>query len=167
VRTILRACLIVAFASVIAVPVTVQAAAHHGHAVHTHTNKKHTKTHGAVRVILHHADCSTVSTATDNLGFAEINRHKNGGAQIEISTKGAMPNTSYRAYLLGATGCSVLYADGVLTTNGKGQGNVHMKVPAGTIPAGTTHLAVQLVSPATATVPGPGPFTDVITSSQT
>src|SRR5215467_12917724 len=111
---------------------------------------------------LHRADCSQVATATDNLGFAIFEFDEDMDLQIEIALKHGMPNTEYRAFVLTAP-CNVVFIDNILSTNKKGKGNVHIMVPESMIPAGS-QVAVQLVSPPGATVPGPGPFTDVITS---
>jgi hypothetical protein len=76
-----------------------------------------------------------------------------------------MSNTSYRIYLLQSTGtgtCSVAATDGVLTTDANGKGHQHARFDTGSLAAGS--YGVQLVAPATATVPGPGPFTDVLTT---
>ena len=111
---------------------------------------------------LHRADCTQVATATDNLGFAIFEFDEDMDLQIEVALKHGMPNTEYRAFVLTAP-CNVVFIDNILSTNRKGKGNVHIMVPESMIPAGS-HVAVQLVSPPGATVPGPGPFTDVISS---
>ena len=85
-----------------------------------------------------------------------------GELQVEVSIKHGMPRAEYKAYLLAAP-CQVVFTGDTLTTNKKGKGNIHLMVPAASIPSGAK-VAVQLVSPPTATVGGAGPFTDVITS---
>src|SRR5215472_1666454 len=112
--------------------------------------------------VLHRANCAQVATATDNFGFVIFEFDEDQDLQIEVALKHGMPRTQYRAFVLIAP-CNVVFVDNVLTTNRKGKANVHIMVPASTIPAGA-HVAVQLVSPPGAVVPGPGPFTDLITS---
>jgi hypothetical protein len=112
---------------------------------------------------LHRADCAHLATTTDVVGFAILESDGSGDLQIQVSLKQGMPRTEYKAFLL-ASPCTIIFADDILTTNKKGKGNLHMMVPTASIPAGTTTVAVQLVSPPSAMVPGPGPFTDVITS---
>jgi len=111
---------------------------------------------------LHDADCTHVATATDVIGFAVLEMDGSGNLQVEVSVKNGMPRTAYKVFVLAAP-CTVIFTDDILTTNKKGKGNTHVMVPAASIPQ-NTKIAVQLVSPPTATVPGPGPFTDIITS---
>jgi len=111
---------------------------------------------------LHDANCTTLATATDSVGFAIFQADSAGDLQVEVSVKHGMPRTEYKAYVLAAP-CTVIFTDDILTTNKKGKGNIHIMVPSASIPA-NTKVAVQLVSPPSAMVPGPGPFTDVITS---
>jgi hypothetical protein len=111
---------------------------------------------------LHDADCAHLATATDNVGFAIFQLDSGGNLQIEVAVKHGMPRTEYKALVLAAP-CTVIFTDDILTTNKKGKGNLHVMVPKASIPAGTM-IAVQLVSPPGAMVPG-GPFTDVITSN--
>jgi hypothetical protein len=111
---------------------------------------------------LHDADCDHLATTTEVVGFAILELDAAGDLQIEVSVKQGMPRTDYKAYLLAAP-CTVVFVDDILSTNKKGKGNIHMMVPKASIPTGLK-LAVQLVSPPSAMVPGPGPFTDVITS---
>jgi hypothetical protein len=111
---------------------------------------------------LHDADCAHVSTAVDVVGFAVLEMDGSGNLQIEVSVKHGMPRTEYKVYVLAAP-CNVIFTDDILTTNKKGKGNTHVMVPTASIPA-NTKISVQLVSPPTAMVPGPGPFTDIITS---
>lgn len=111
---------------------------------------------------LHDADCAHLATVTDVIGFAIFESDAAGDLQIEVSLKNGMPRTDYKAYLLAAP-CTVVFTGDILSTNKKGKGNLHMMVPAASIPAGAK-VAVQLVAPPTAMVPGMGPFTDVITS---
>jgi hypothetical protein len=103
-----------------------------------------------------------VATATDVVGFAILELDGSGNLQVEVSVKNGMPRTDYKVYVLAAP-CAVIFTDDLLTTNKKGKGNTHVMVPVASIPA-NTKIAVQLVSPPTATVPGTGPFTDIITS---
>jgi hypothetical protein len=111
---------------------------------------------------LHRADCTTLATSPEAVGFAILQMDSAGDLQVEISVKQGMARTDYKAYLRAAP-CQVVFTGDIVTTNKKGKGNIHMMVPTASIPAGVK-LAVQLVSPPSATVPGPGPFTDVITS---
>jgi len=111
---------------------------------------------------LHDANCTTLATATDNVGFAIFQMDSAGDLQVEVSVKHGMPTTEYKAYVL-ADPCTVIFTDDILTTNKKGKGNIHIMVPQASIPA-NKKIAVQLVSPPSAVVPGTGPFTDVITS---
>jgi hypothetical protein len=111
---------------------------------------------------LHDADCAHVATAVDVVGFAVLETDGSGNLQIEVSVKFGMPRTEYKVHVLAAP-CNVIFTDDILTTNKKGKGNTHVMVPTASIPA-NTKIAVQLVSPPGAMVPGPGPFTDIITS---
>src|SRR5262245_57219090 len=111
---------------------------------------------------LHDTDCAGVATAVDVVGFAVLELDGSGNLQIEVSVKHGMPRTDYKVLVLAAP-CAVIFTDDTLTTNKKGKGNTHVMVPTASIPA-NAKIAVQLVSPPTAAVPGPGPFTDIITS---
>jgi|SRR5215831_1132831 len=109
---------------------------------------------------LHDANCTTLATATDNVGFAIFQMDSAGDLQVEVSVKHGLPKTEYKAFVL-ADPCTVIFTDDILTTNKKGKGNIHIMVPQ-TLISGNKKLAVQLVSPPSAT--GSGPFADVITS---
>ena len=118
------------------------------------------KTH---KPTLHRANCANLATATDSVGFALVQMDSSGNLQIEVALKQGMPRTDYKTYVLAAP-CTIIFTDDILTTNKKGKGNIHVMVPVTSIPANAT-VAVQLVSPPNAVVPGPGPFTDLITSN--
>jgi hypothetical protein len=128
-------------------------------------------------IALYRADCAGVATATQQVGTVSVkakgqndqgNGFGNGTyAQIQVRVKvtSGMANTSYRIYLLQSTGtgtCSVAATGPVLTTDGSGRGTEQVRFSTGSLAAGS--YAIQLVAPATATVPGPGPFTDVLTT---
>jgi hypothetical protein len=49
-----------------------------------------------------------------------------------------------------------------LTTDASGKASANARFSVGSLPAGS--YGIQLVAPATATLPGPGPFTDVLTT---
>ena len=73
--------------------------------------------------------CSTggdVSAST--FGFVNINP-QNGNLQIEVAVKGGTPNASYDIYVNQDPGGCPTVAIGTLTTNGQGNGNVHLSVP--------------------------------------
>jgi len=109
---------------------------------------------------LHDANCTTLAAATDNVGFAIFQMDSAGDLQVEVSVKHGLPKTEYKAFVL-ADPCTVIFTDDILTTNKKGKGSIHIMVSQALIPA-NKKLAVQLVSPPSAT--GSGPFADVITS---
>jgi len=139
------------------------ALASHGHG--------HGKGGKSQTLALYRADCAGVASATQQVGTVAVKSHGqngNGGnarIDVRVNVTGGMPNTSYRIYLLQSTGtgtCSVAATDGVLTTDAKGKGKKDARFSTGSLAAGS--YAIQLVAPATATVPGPGPFTDVLTT---
>ena len=138
------------------------ALASHGHS----KSQRKTQT-----LALYRADCAGVASATQQVGTVGVKakgQNGNGGnarIDVRVSVTSGMPKTSYRIYLLQSTGtgtCSVAATDGVLTTNAKGKGKKDARFATGSLAAG--EYAIQLVAPATATVPGPGPFTDVLTT---
>ena len=153
-----------ALLAVVAAAVSAPAAlASHGH--HSKSQRK-TQT-----LPLYRADCAGVATATQQVGTVGVKskgQNGNGGnarIDVRVSVTSGMPSTSYRIYLLQSTGtgtCSVAATDGVLTTNAKGKGKKDARFATGSLAAG--QYAIQLVAPASATVPGPGPFTDVLTT---
>ena len=128
------------------------------------------------KVILLRGDCATSATSTATTGFAvfDVNDDDEDEGEdeendhdlvVNVQVKKSMKNTRYRIYLLTGTNaaCSVAFVGPCITTNKKGKGHAHISVAKGTIVAGQ-NVAVQLVSPCEAPVPGPGPFTDVLTS---
>ena len=112
-----------------------------------------------------------MATATQRVGTVGVKskgQNGNGGnarIDVRVTVTSGMPNTSYRIYLLQSTGtgtCSVAATDGVLKTNAKGKGRKDARFSTGSLAAG--QYGIQLVAPASATVPGPGPFKDVLTT---
>jgi len=66
-------------------------------------------------------------------GFVVLN-NSTGGAELQVSLKGAVANDDYYVYISGDSGVSWDLL-GTMTTNGKGNANFHMNwkdVPAGT-----------------------------------
>jgi hypothetical protein len=128
------------------------------------------------KVLLFRADCATSATSTATTGFAvfDVNDDdKDEGEDedndhdlvVNVQLKKGMKDSSYRVYLLTGTNaaCSVVFVGPCIRTNKKGKGHAHIAVAEGTIMA-SQNVAVQLVSPCEAPVPGPGPFTDLLTS---
>jgi hypothetical protein len=130
------------------------------------------------KVLLLRGDCATSATSSATTGFAVFDVDDDGEDEdegededddhdlvVNVQVKKGMKNTSYRVYLLTGTNaaCSVAFVGPCITTNRKGKGHAHISVAEGTIMAGQ-NVAVQLVSPCEAPVPGPGPFADVLTS---
>ena len=79
------------------------------------------------------------------MGFAVINTTGNGMLQVQVSVKGGAPNAVYDVWVNqdpGACPLAVPTAPGALTTNGQGNGNAHVQVPA---VAGATKYWVSAV----------------------
>jgi hypothetical protein len=126
------------------------------------------------KVALLRGDCATSATSTATVGFAVFDDNDDDEDEegdddrdlvVNVQLKKGLKNTSYRVYLLTGTNtaCSVAFVGPCIRTNKKGKGHAHISVAEGTFTAGQ-NVAVQLVSPCEAPVPGPGPFTDVLTS---
>jgi hypothetical protein len=124
---------------------------------------------------LYRADCGSVATATQQVGTVKVKakgqngegkgRGRNLRLDLRVTLSNGVASTSYRIYLLQSTGsgtCSVAATGNTLTTDANGKATANGRFDVGSLPAG--NYAVQLVAPATATVPGPGPFTDVLTT---
>ena len=63
-------------------------------------------------------------------GFAVLNTTGNGQVIAEVSLKGATPDATYDIYVNQDPGGCPTVATGTLTTNGQGNGNTNVKVPA-------------------------------------
>ena len=73
------------------------------------------------------------AAADPTYGFAVINTTGNGVLQVQVSVKGGTPNATYDIWVNqdpGACPLAVPTAPGALTTNGQGNGNAHVQVPA-------------------------------------
>jgi hypothetical protein len=84
------------------------------------------------------------------------------GIEIRTGLTAGVPRSSYSVLVVDSS-CQVLVRGGTLTTDDSGRGDLDFHVLGSTVPPGTT-VRVEVVDPATATVPGPGPFVDVLTS---
>jgi hypothetical protein len=157
---------LLALCAVLAAAVAPAAFANNGHG---HAKGK------AQTLALDRADCAGVATATQQVGTAKVKakgqngegkgRGRNTRLDARVTVSSGMASTSYRIYLLQSTGagtCSVAATGNVLTTDANGKGTANVRFSVGSLPAGS--YGIQLVAPSTATVPGPGPFTDVLTT---
>jgi hypothetical protein len=93
------------------------------------------------------ANCGTglpLGTLGTGNGFAVIHEH-GGNLATEVALKHALPNTTYAVFLVQTpSGADCLARDTSLTTNGRGNGNVHWSEP---MMPGTTGAWVGLVFP--------------------
>jgi len=73
-------------------------------------------------------DGGVIFSTPGDFGFAVINA-PNGTVQATVSLKKQQPNTTYDVYLIqGLADCSTV--DATLTTNGQGNGTVHLSEPS-------------------------------------
>ena len=63
-------------------------------------------------------------------GFAVLNTTGNGMVIANVALKGATPDATYDIYVNQDPGGCPTVATGTLTTNGEGNGNANVKVPA-------------------------------------
>jgi len=122
-------------------------------------------------VALHRQSCAQANVgpllgsarfSLDDQGGGTVNP---GGMEIRTAVTAGMPRTSYGEYILDDS-CNVLVHAGTLKTDDSGRGDLDVHVLGSSLPSGAA-LRVQLVAPENAAVPGPGPFTDVLTSDPT
>jgi hypothetical protein len=97
----------------------------------------------------------TPSAGTKSFGFAILNTTGHGRVNVEVSLKGAAPNSTYSVYLDQAGTCSLAFT---LHTNSRGNGNRHLKLA---MVSGATQAWLTAVGPTTlvtnlATVPMKG-----------
>lgn len=115
-------------------------------------------------VALRRQDCTT--TAGPAVGTARFSLDDQGGipggVEIDVALTAGLARSTYSVFVL-ATPCQVLAQAGMLKTDDRGRGDLSVHVSGTILPAGAS-LRVQVVSPSTAPVPGPGPFVDVLTS---
>lgn len=91
---------------------------------------------GAGKAPLYNSEgCLCASGAADTtgptFGFVVLNTNSNGDLIVEVSLKGATPNTSYDIWVNQDPGGCPLdtpTAPSALTTNAQGNGNAHIKV---------------------------------------
>lgn len=79
--------------------------------------------------------CALGATDTSGatFGFAVMNVNGNGTLGVEVAVKGATPNSTYDIWVNqdpGACPLGAPTAAGVLSTNGQGNGNAHVTLPA-------------------------------------
>lgn len=87
----------------------------------------------------------TPSTGTPSFGFAVLNTTGHGRVNVEVSLKGAAPNSTYSVYLDQAGTCSAAFT---LHTNSRGNGNRHLNLA---MVSGATQawlIAIQTAGPA-------------------
>lgn len=73
------------------------------------------------------------NTTGPTFGFVVMNINHKGDLIVEVSLKGATPNNTYDIWVNQDPGACPLTAPtalGALVTNGKGNGNAHLKLPA-------------------------------------
>lgn len=153
-------------ALVIALAATTLLLAPFGHSARAANGTRNLQT-----VALHRQDC-TATTVGPLAGTARFSLDDQGGEnvnpngiEIDVSLTAGLPRSSYSVFVL-SNPCQVLVRAGTLKTDDRGRGDLSVHVLGSLVPAGAS-LRVQVVAPADAAVPGPGPFADVLTSDPT
>jgi hypothetical protein len=83
------------------------------------------------------------ASGSPGFGFAVVNHHA-GNVAAEIAMKGVAPNTTYNVRLIQTNDVADCFrTDATLTTNGQGNGNVHVSEP---IEPGATSVFVAVVT---------------------
>jgi hypothetical protein len=79
--------------------------------------------------------CDDCNCCAETYGFAVMNTNGNGDLIVEVSVKKACPDTDYKVVVC-QDSCVPNCSCTVLTTNGQGNGNAHVKIPANTCSCG-------------------------------